>query len=504
MIGPPPTGPPRAPRASGGWHMFAALGERDYAWFFAGNSAFFLAMQMNFILRGFLAFDLTGKALALAVVSVAIAVPMLVVAPFGGVVADRFDKRRLLVATQSVAAAADLVVAFLVITDAVTFWHLVAAALVTGIVFAVNMPARQAMVPQLVPQHKLMNAISLQMGGMNLTRIIGPAAAGLLIAPLGVGGVYLITAALFGLAVASEFQLPAHGMIAISGARRSFREDLLGGFAYISRRPLMRLLIVTGLLMPLFSFPVQQMLPVFAEDVFAGDPFEASTALGVLAASTGVGGLAGALIAANLDGAPRKGRIMLIGGVLMGVFLIAFAATSTFIVALLFLALANLGGMLFMTTNNTVIQASVDREVRGRVMSVLLMSFGVMPLGVVPVTVAADAFGAPAAVAGAAVVMLAALLLFFAASARLRGLEIAALGEAALSPAQAARMVAEGRISSEEAERLTTGTGTGEGEGEAEPEPALVEALADEPLVEAPLGEGAAHERERPSEAAAR
>ena len=490
MTSPAPTAPPGGPRASGGWQMFAALGERDYAWFFAGNSAFFLAMQMNFILRGFLAFDLTGKALALAAVSVAIAVPMLVVAPFGGVVADRFDKRRLLVVTQSVAAAADLVVAFLVIAGAVEFWHLVAAALVTGIVFAVNMPARQAMVPQLVPQHKLMNAISLQMGGMNLTRIIGPAAAGLLIAPLGVGGVYLITAALFGLAVASEFQLPAHGMVAATtGVRRSFREDLFGGFAYISRRPLMRLLIVTGLLMPLFSFPVQQMLPVFAEDVFAGDPFEASTALGILAASTGVGGLAGALIAANLDRAPRKGRIMLIGGVVMGVFLIAFAATDAFIVALLFLALANVGGMLFMTTNNTVIQASVDREVRGRVMSVLLMSFGVMPLGVVPVTVAADAFGAPAAVIGAAAVMLVALLLFFAASARLRGLEIAALGEAALSPAQAARMVAEGRISGEEAERLTTGT------GEAQPVPAPVEA---------PAGEDAALERERPSEAAAR
>ncbi len=378
------------------------------------------------------------------------------------------------------------------LTDAIVFWQLVAAALITGGVFAVNMPARQAMVPQLVPQHKLMNAISLQMGGMNLTRIVGPAAAGLLIAPLGVGGVYLITAALFALAVASEFQLPAHGMVATTGERGSFREDLLGGFSYIARQPLMRLLIVTGLLMPLFSFPVQQLLPVFAEDVFAGDPFESSTALGILAASTGVGGLAGALISANLDAAPRKGRIMLVGGVVMGIFLIAFAATDAFFVALLFLALANTGSMLFMTTNNTVIQASVDREVRGRVMSVLLMSFGVMPLGVIPVTVAADAFGAPVAIAGAAAVMLTVLLLFFAVSATLRRLEIAALGEAVLSPAQAARLVAEGRISGEEAERLTTGTGAPDGAREA--------ALA---ANGAPADEGTI-ERERPNKAAAR
>ena len=459
MMGPPPGMMPRGPRPGSRLRMFAAFSERDFAWFFAGNSAFFLAMQMNFILRGYLAFDLTGKAVSLAAIAVAIALPMLVVAPVGGVVADRVDKRRLLIVTQSLAAASDLVVALLVIVGWIEYWHLVAGALGTGAVFAVNMPARQAMVPQLVPQHRLMNAISLQMGGMNLTRIFGPAAAGLLIAPLGVGGVYLLTAVLFALAVASEFQLPRHGMVAATGPIKNLRAEVLGGFSYISRQPLMRLLIVTGLLMPLFSFPVQQLLPVIAEEVFAGDPFESATALGILAGSTGVGGLVGALIAANLDAAPRKGLIMLAGGVIMGCFLIAFAATSSFLLALVLLALSNTGSMLFMTTNNTVIQASVEQEVRGRVMAVLLMSFGVMPLGVIPVTVAADAFGAPAAIAGTAAVMLAALLLFFGVSSTLRRLEIAALGEAALSPAQAARLVAEGRLSREEAERLTRGVG---------------------------------------------
>lgn len=461
MMGPPAGMMPRrrGPRPAGGMRMFAAFSERDFAWFFAGNSAFFLAMQMNFILRGYLAFELTGKAVSLAAIAVAIAVPMLIVAPFGGVVADRVDKRRLLIVTQSIAAASDLVVAVLVLGGWIEYWHLVAGALGVGAVFAVNMPARQAMVPQLVPQHRLMNAISLQMGGMNLTRIFGPAAAGLLIGPLGVGGVYLITTALFTLAVASEFQLPRHGMVAATGPIQNLRTEIFGGFAYISRQPLMRLLIVTGLLMPLFAFPVQQLLPVIAEEVYAGDPFASSTALGILAGSTGVGGLVGALIAANLDAAPRKGMIMLTGGVLMALFLIAFSQAGGFFVALVLLAVSNTGSMLFMTTNNTVIQASVDPEVRGRVMAVLLMSFGVMPLGVIPVTVAADAFGAPAAIAGTAVVMLLALLLFFGVSSTLRRLEIAALGEAALSPAQAARLVAEGRISSEEADRLTHGVG---------------------------------------------
>src|SRR5690606_4993173 len=146
-----------------------------------------------FILRGYLALELTGRATALGIISASIALPMLVFAPIGGVVADRMDKRLLLIVTQSFAALASLLVAVLIIGDWIEFWHLVAVSLVTAVVFTFNMPARQALVPQLVPHHKLMNAISLQMGGMNLTRIIAPAVAGLLIAPIGVGKVYLLT-----------------------------------------------------------------------------------------------------------------------------------------------------------------------------------------------------------------------------------------------------------------------------------------------------------------------
>lgn len=162
---------------------FTSLKEREYAWYFAGNIAFFMGMQMQIILRGYLAYDLTGQAFALALVSAAMAIPMLVVAPFGGVVADRVNKRTLLMITQSVAAIASVVIAIMILAGVIELWHLIAVSLVTGTVFSFNMPARQALVPNLVPQHKLMNAISLQMGGMNLTRIIAPATGGLLIAP---------------------------------------------------------------------------------------------------------------------------------------------------------------------------------------------------------------------------------------------------------------------------------------------------------------------------------
>lgn len=433
---------------------FTSLSEPEYAWYFAGNVAFFMGMQMQMLLRGYLAFELTDKASSLGIMALAMAFPMLLMAPFGGMTADRVNKRTLLIVTQTVAAMASVLIAFLILTDLIEFWHLLAISLATGSVFSFNMPARQALVPLLVPQHKLMNAISLQMGGMNLTRIIAPAAGGLLIGPLGVGVVYLLTFALFMLAVASEFHLPKHGMKAEKARRESFSEEFMGGFRYIWQHPTLRLLIVAALVMPLFGFPVQQMLPVFAKDVFT-TPGDDGFRLGMLAAATGVGGLTGAVISANLDNQQQKGRLMLLGGLLMGSFILLFAWSPLFYVALLFLGAMGIGQMLFQATNNTTIQAGLPPEVRGRVMSIMMMSFGLMPLGVLPVTIAADHIGAPASIAISAAMLLAALLLLFAASPRLRNLRLAPMGRSELSPVQAAAMVAEGKITQEEADRLT-------------------------------------------------
>jgi MFS family permease len=431
---------------------FTSLSEPEYAWYFLGNMAFFMAMQMQFILRGFLAYDLTDSAASLGIIAISISVPMLFAAPVGGVIADRVNKRTLLIVTHLSAAAASLLVSILIIAGWLEFWHLVVISLATGTVFSFNMPARQALVPQLVPQHKLMNAISLQMGGMNLTRIIAPALGGLLIAPLGAGWVYMITTVLFTVAALSELHLPKHGMKP-EGPPKSFREDFAGGFQYIARHRMIALLITTGMLIPLFGFPVQQILPVFAEDVFDKGP----SGLGVLAAMSGVGGLIGAIISANMDSQPHKGRLMLAGGLFMGTFLLAFAVTPFFGLALIFLALGNVGQMVFNTTNNTAIQANLPPEVRGRVMSVTMMSFGLMPLGVLPLMAAADSIGAQAAVAISSCVLIATMIVLFSLNSTLRGLRLDKAARSSLSPVRAAQLVADGKLTQDEADRLLRG-----------------------------------------------
>jgi MFS family permease len=429
---------------------FASLGERDFAWFFAGNFAFFMAMQMQFILFGYLTFEITDSAKALGAIAAAFALPTLIAGPVSGVIVDRVNKRWLLNLSSLVAAAMSFGVGVLVISGAIEFWHLILASIAVGLLMSIIMPARQALVPQLVPRHRITNAISLQMGSMNLTRIVSPAAAGLLIAPLGAGWVYVISACLFFISALLALQLPVHGM---TGHRSTagFRDQAGEGFRYIWRHETIRLLIFTSLLIPMLAFPVQQMLPVFADDVFN----KGAAGLGIMAAMSGVGGLTGAILSANMDKQANKGRLLLIGGCVMGVFTIGFALSPWFLPALLLLVAANVGQMLFMTTNNTVIQANLPAEIRGRVVSVMMMSFGLTPLGVIPVSAAADAFGAPITIACTALIALTVIGILFTRSSRLRNLRLDELERVNLSPVQAAALVAEGRMTEDEARRLT-------------------------------------------------
>ena len=287
---------------------FSSLQEPEYAWYTAGSFSFFMAMSMQLLLRSFLAFDLTGSAARLAGIAVAGGV-VLVMAPVGGVFADRLNKRNLLVTCEVLTTLLSLWITVMILTDLVRFWHLVIVSPILAAIFAFIMPARQALVPSLVPQHKLTNAISLQMGGNTLTQIIAPALAGLLIAPLGIGIVFAVTTVMFGVAAITDTRLPRYGMVA-NEEPKEFRKDFVGGFSYIREHRTIGLLLVASLMMPLFAFPVQQMLPVFAKDVFDGG----GATLGLLAAMLGVGGLFGALISANMDRQPRKGRLMMVGG----------------------------------------------------------------------------------------------------------------------------------------------------------------------------------------------
>lgn len=382
-------------RNQSGWRAtFASLSVPEYSLYFYGMVAFFAGMNMMIVLRGYLVYDITDSEFALSMIMLSVALPMLVMAPVGGVIADRMDKRTLLIWAQVVVAVLNLVNTVLIVAGVVEFWHLIVLSTLSGIAFSFNMPARQAAVPRLVPRELLMNGMSLSTSAMNATRIVAPAVGGLLIDPIGVGGGFAVLTALYALSVCFTFGMPK-----IPPAARdqtvTFFSDFRAGFGYIRSNRLVLGLLLLGTVPMVFMMPYQTLLPVFADDVW----HVGSTGLGVLQAMSGVGGLAGGLIVANMDRSPHKGRVMFIAAITTGVFLMAFALSPLFGVALPMLILVGLASMVFMTVNNTVVTSVIPDAVRGRVMSVMMMSFGLMPLGAVPASIAAEYIGTPAVVA---------------------------------------------------------------------------------------------------------
>jgi MFS family permease len=402
-----------------GWQRtFSSLsGNRAFTFLFAGNVGFFFGMQMMMILSGWLVIHKWHNAAYLGYLMATAAIPMLVLAPIGGVVSDRVDKRKLILATQCLLVATSSTVSILILTGAIQFWHMLLITPVSASAFAFNIPGRQALVAILVPRDRLMNAISLSTAAMNASRIVAPALAGILVAPIGIGGAYVISTACYATAAAAMVFLPP------ARPRRvrefTFLEDFAGGFRYIRSSALLMGLLLFATVPIIFAMPHQTLLPVFADDVW----HVGSVGFGVMQASAGAGGLLGGFVVANLDSYRRKGTLMLGTALIFGALLFVFALSPWYGLALGLMAVMGFVSMTFTTVNNTAIQMVIPDEVRGRVMSVMMMTFGLMPLGAVPAGIAAQSLGAPPVVAVGAVLFIISTVVIFVATPSLRTLD---------------------------------------------------------------------------------
>ncbi len=369
---------------------FAALRIRNYRIFWFGMLASMTAMQMQQIARGYLAFELTGRATSVGLVSVAWAVPQIVFSLFGGVVADRVEKRNLLMVTQSLTGLLALTTAILVHTDVITINLLIILGILQGSVFAFNMPARQALVPELVGRDDMMNAIALNNAGMNFTRVFGPTLAGQIIALhfIGVTGVYYLNACLYIVYIAFITQIPVSG----AAARRPkapVMTELKDGMRYIGSKPMLITLLTLGFLPIIIGMPYQSMLPVISKLVYDSG----SRGLGFMATASGVGALVGSLLIATFTGIKRKALLQMTMGVAFGLTLILFGLSPNLPVALFVLLFVGGSATFYQTLNNTLVMTSTDAEYQGRVMSVYMISMSLMPLSSLPVGIVVDHAG---------------------------------------------------------------------------------------------------------------
>ena len=367
-------------------------------------------MNMQIVTRGWLILRLTDDSpLALSLVMMAFGLPMIVVSPIGGALADRVSRKGLVMFSQGGNAILTILLATLDLTDLIQFWHLLVIGFVNGSLMAFNLPSRQSLISDIVPPDNVMNAISLNNSGMNLSRIIGPAFAGLLIIFIETAGVFYLISLLYICSVLST-SFVLENVRSSGQDRKSIFSDIGDGFSYAASNPTILCLIILLFAGSLFGWPFVALLPAWGREVLD----VGSDGLGFLMMITGIGALAGSLMLASMTKMVRRGKFLMAISLGWGIGIALFSQSGTYAFVVPLLIILGLFNALFMSLNMTLLQTYVTEEMRGRIMSIIMMTFGVMPLSVVPFAALAEKIGTPDAltISGIALFVFSAIFAF--------------------------------------------------------------------------------------------
>jgi MFS family permease len=391
----------------------------EFRWLFFGNVAFFFAMQGQILTRTILAWDLTGEAQSLAYINLVVAVPMIFVSMIGGAITDRVERRRLVIIGQCLITANELFILGLLLLGKLEFWHLLCTAFVAGCAFPFIMPARMAITVNVVGPARIQSAMAISSGAMNLSRVAGPAMAGIIISQFSVVAAYIVSSILYASAVFCMLFVKRNTAVQPEGGKKPLLADIIYGFQYIKRNKPVLVCLLFGLVPMFLAMPFQNLLVILVEQNWQ----VGESGLGILMGAGGVGGVLGSIWIARRGDKTERLRLMVVTLIGFALFLAVFTQTSHFYLALVPLVLANLCASAFQTVNNATIQILVDDSVRGRMSSFMMMSFGLTPLGVLPMAIAADHFGAAAAILGACIALVVITVAFVVFSKTLRSID---------------------------------------------------------------------------------
>ena len=356
---------------------FSSLQYRDYRFLWLGQVGHAGSLWMEQIVRPVLILQLTDSALMLGLVVATRMLPMLFFGLIAGAIADRMHRKRILLATQSVTMSVHFLTAALVLTGVIQPWHVFATTFVSGTSMAFNQPARQSLIPLLVPKEALLNAVALNVSAINLMRILGPAIAGTLLL-VGLGEVYLLNGAVIAGVMLCTFLMHVPHEPRASHEQVSILEDLRESFRFVGRTPSVAWIIGPALILFVFGFPYQSVfVPLFAKEVLdLGD-----SGVGALVAVTGVGALVGSLLLASQTSLHRRGVLLLIMLTAFSTGLIIFSRSTLLPLSIIALmAIASMSTSYIALTNGLLFELSPP-AMHGRVMSLLSLDRGLVPLG---------------------------------------------------------------------------------------------------------------------------
>jgi MFS family permease len=372
--------------------ILRALESRNYRLFFTGQAISLIGTWMTQLATIWLVYKLTNSAVLLGIVGFSSQIPSFVIAPFGGILVDRWNRHRILIITQILAMIQSLALAALALTGIINIWHIILLSLFQGFINAVDAPARQAFVIEIVEKKEnLGNAIALNSSIFNGARLVGPAIAGLLIASVGAGMCFLIDGLSYIAVIAGLLAMKLKPRT-INPQTANVWQRLKEGFTYAFGFPPIRAIL---LLLALFSFmgmPYTVLIPIFATKILNGG----SETLGFLMAASGIGALMGGIYLSSRQSVIGLEKILAFSPAIFGTGLIIFSLSRVLWLSLLMMLVIGLGAILQIASSNTLLQTIVDDDKRGRVMSLYTMAFlGTLPFGNLIAGSLASKIGAP-------------------------------------------------------------------------------------------------------------
>lgn len=369
---------------------FQALENRHFRTMWIGSFFSFVAFFMSTVVQAVLAFQLTGSNSAVGLVVFGQGVAQLLLGPFGGALADRVSKKKLILFCQSLPFISFTALAVLVVTDLISVGYLVAGAFVNGVSFSFLGPARQAYIIDIVEERSRGNAVAMNQVALNASRVLGPAIAGLLLAidVIGVSGAYFTMSAFYAVAMGSMLLIPGSPPPEGAGSR-SVLGDVIEGYSYVASQPRLRTLVLFFVLVMMVGFPYVTVLPGFVENELGQD----ATVISLLLSVTAVGALVASLGVASLADSPRALLIYSAMGVVFGLSLIFAAVAPGVAFAVVTMLFVGIGSGAFQTLNGAVIIRESEPRYFGRVMALTMLAFAAFGLMGLPIGFLADQIG---------------------------------------------------------------------------------------------------------------
>ncbi|MGI5839745.1 MAG: MFS transporter [bacterium] len=353
-----------------------------YRKFFVSLLGQVTALNMQSMARYLLVYRLTGSAAIIGAISFALAAPMLLFSLYGGVIADRVQKKSIIIVGNLVSVVVSLCIAltlnfgYLSAERVGSWWILVVASVLQGTILALAQPARQSILPEIVGTDRLMNATALNIMGNNIMRLFGPALAGFLVDKIGFKAVYFLMTGLYLWAAIFMYFVPAPKTVLASRTKVSALSEIKESLRYLRTEPILLFIVCFALVRMVFVLPYQNLLTIFTDDILK----VGATGLGILMSVTAFGAIAGSLLVASL---PNRGRglILLGSAAFLGFILTAFSFSTIWYLSMVLVAMIGFGQAVGTSLNNALVQYYVDDKYRGRIMSILQMQFGMMSFG---------------------------------------------------------------------------------------------------------------------------